>query len=223
MKKIIISISILSLCIPLFVSAQIDQRCWKEDECIEYRKANFVGDGMDPADGFYSAEKHQDAEIACKGKTDAAGEPVGFCLPAGQSVTGISFGGKNKFSNIVDFIQYIYRYGFIAGTIIAVAMVIMSGMFWIFSGGNTDGITKAKNKLSGAVIGLILLAISYTILNLINPYLVNLRVPSVWAVNRIGLAPAVCSQLKDLEKASLALAYTATQAASVSSTEQFKA
>ncbi|MFA7314906.1 MAG: hypothetical protein WC025_03195 [Candidatus Magasanikbacteria bacterium] len=207
-KKIFLILVFIFLFIPKPSLAILDQRCWLQDDCKKFREDFGSADAVD---GFYSASKHEDAKTACKtgpdGK-DFTGREIGFCLPAGQSVTGISFGGRTKFSNIGDFIKFIYQYAFIIGSVVAVMVIIVAGVMYIFSGGNSDTVGKAKKKIYGSITGLILMAVSFTILNTINPYLVNLRLPGIWAINTSGIAPVKCESLD--EGASLALAKLAT-------------
>ncbi len=177
--------------VPGVVHAQapepLDPRCFTQTECSAARAKmglTVTGDTVagvkteTQVQGFYTntSETHQ----ACKGKTDGAGVELGFCLPAGQAVTSVKFGGTTRFANIGVFIQYIYRYGIIFAGILAVIIIIVSGLQWTASGGNSSTIESAKNRITGALTGLILAAASYIILNTINPSTVNLRLPQVW-------------------------------------------
>lgn len=185
--------------LPSIAQAQVDQRCWIQSACVEYVSQNFgISKTEATNNNFYSAEKHKETEEACKGKTDPqSGEPLGFCLPAGKANTGISFGGVTSFANIGEFIQYIYRYGFIIGSIIAVLMVMIAGVMWIFSGGSQEVIGKARKRIANATIGLVLMALSYTILSVVNPYLVNFRLPDIWLINERGLAEQYCNDMSE--------------------------
>lgn len=194
-KKIFLILVLAFLLVPKTSFATLDQRCWVKDECNKFR-ADFGSE--ESVGGFYSAAEHEDARIACQTGSDGLDfvkRPIGFCLPAGQSVTSISFGGRTKFSNIGDFIKFIYQYAFIVGSVVAVMVIIVAGVMYIFSGGNSDTVSQAKKKISGAVIGLVLMALSFTILKTINPYLVELRLPSIWAINTAGIAPVKCESL----------------------------
>ncbi|MFA6427721.1 MAG: pilin [Candidatus Magasanikbacteria bacterium] len=198
-KKAIFSVIIAGvLFTPFFsVSAQVDQRCWTEQECINYRLPFVNNDEKIAIDGVYYASEHDDAKKACGGTEDTAGKKLGFCLPAGQTETSISFGGKTKFAHIGEFIVYVQRYGFMAATIIAVFMVVTAGAQWSLSAGNSETITKAKGRISNAIVGLVLLSFSYILLKLLNPYLVNLRLPQIWAINQLGLVPPYCDEMID--------------------------
>jgi len=190
---------IFFLLVPSVTFAQLDNRCFTESECIADRKLNGVA-GTPVTDsearaGFY---KEPDAISVCgkektvNGKTEA----LGFCLPVGQTVTAISFGGKSQFANIGSFIQYMYRYGILAASILAVVMIIVAGLQWTMSGGNTATIDSAKKRISGALVGLFLAVISYTILNTINPFLVNFRLPQVWMVRNVSFPISTCNQVE---------------------------
>lgn len=173
-----------------------DTRCWTEQKCKDAR-AGFVGGDQEQNEGFYWKKDAWEAcGYAASGGMTRYGTPekVGFCLPVGQSITKISFGGKRSFANIGDFIQYAYKYGMWLAGIIAVALIIISGVQWAASGGNSDMIGSAKNRIAGAISGLILLALSYTVLSTINPYLVQLRLPQAWLINTIGMSAPSCSE-----------------------------
>lgn len=181
---------------PINSSAQL---CWTKSECFERRQFLSLNDLTDTelSKGFV---QNKETLKACGGKTNAADKQIGFCLPAGGAETAVSFGGKNRFENFGEFIAFIYRYGTWAATIIAVFIVMIGGIQWMVSGGNSAMIDSAKKRIGGAIMGLILLALSYTILNTLNPYLVNFRLPNVWLVNELELAPPLCSQLRDDQK-----------------------
>ncbi len=193
MKKIII-LSLFLLLAPNIAQAQLDQRCWTQKKCIDQRKlVNINLSEEEIADGFYQGSE---AVKACGGRdgktTDAGGEEIGFCLPVTQTVTKISFGGRNRFDNIGVFIQYMYRYSITFAGVLAVVMLIIAGFTWMTSGGNPERITSAKKRIAGSLMGLFLAIMSYSILNLLNPALVNLRLPNTWMINTQGLAPPNC-------------------------------
>lgn len=179
------------------VHAQADQRCWTESECIAARKNAFPDMSNDEAKlGHYTEPE----AISVCGQTKTVGlttEKVGFCLPAGQTVTGITFGGQNRFGNIGDFIRFIYRYGILIAGILSVVMIIIAGLQWTTSGGNSATIDSAKNRISGALVGLILAVFSYSILYIVNPQLVNLRLPQIWMIKTQQITGNYCTDYKE--------------------------
>lgn len=188
-KKILLIILATLIFLPNASHAQLDPRCWTRSKCVEARQGD--------ESGFVS---NSESTRVC-GETnltaDANGEKetMGFCLPVGTIKTRVAFGGKTKFENIGDFIQNIYRYSIILAGFLAVIMIIVGGIQISTSGGSPERITSAKKRIGGAVAGLFLAVFSFVILNTINPYLVNLRLPQIWMINTVGLPPLYCSDV----------------------------
>lgn len=165
--------------------------CWHRSDCRAVRKQFFIGSVSEAEldKGFIT-----DASVApCRGGTGDA--EWGRCLPAGQTKTEISFGGKSEFSNIGEFIVLMYKYLLTIASIVAVVMIIIAGAQWVTSGGNSEAISSAKKRIGGAVIGLFIAYMSYFVLNTINPALVNLRLPQVWLIKPVALVPEFCADL----------------------------
>lgn len=198
MKRFLLAtLFVAGLVMPGLAHAQLDQKCWVKDDCIKQRKVitnNTIND-QEAAQGFVQTSE---TEAACGG-TKWDKKDVGFCLPAGQADTKISFGGQNRFENIGTFIQSMYRYIILTAGILAAAMLVVAGFQWAASGGSSDAISSAKNRIAGAISGLVILALSYVILNTVNPYLVNFRLPKIWLINGQGLAE-YCSALPESDK-----------------------
>ncbi len=201
--KNLLVFSIILFCfgifMPLSVDAVVDQRCWQKDAC----------ETMDPDTHFKGVFFGPTPETiaACGMDKDASGKAIGFCKVTGDAVTQVGFGmdggsGKRTFTHIGNFIQWMYRYGIMAAAILAMVMIVVSGLSWILSAGSPEKITQAKKRIGNALMGLFVAVMSYFILNTVNPYLVNLRLPQVWKLNTIGLVPAFCDEIKDGKKLS---------------------
>ena len=104
-----------------------------------------------------------------------------------------------------------YKYLVTIASIVAVVMIIVAGMQWVTSGGNSEAISSAKKRISGAIIGLFIAYMSYFVLNTINPALVNLRLPQVWLAKPIELMPEFCSDLPGARERKLAFAFVANK------------
>lgn len=193
-----------SLFLTASADAAIDQRCFAKTECIQQRMMLSLGTmtETEAKAGFLSEDSY--VKSVCGDKIDFGGtqEDVGFCSPVGSTVTKISFGGKNTFENIGTFIQAMYQYGIYIATILTVLVIIIGGLQWAMSGGNSSTIDSAKKRIGNAVMGLILAVLSFTILYTINPYLVNLRLPQTWMIKQIGLGAEHCSALPEGTKVS---------------------
>lgn len=162
--------------------------CWKAKDCDEARRK------------IYSAAKDGEGwvhELPCLGE-------LGRCLPIGYTSTSIAFGGQRSFANIGEYIRVVYSYSIRVVGILATVMIIIAGIQWVTSGGSSDKITSAKKRIGGALIGLFLVYLSYTILNTINPSLVSLRLPQAWMLRTMNLTPQFCSDFPVSTEFSLA-------------------
>ncbi len=74
-----------------------------------------------------------------------------------------------------EYLSAIYRYLVVFAGLLAVIIIIISGIQWSASGGNSGTIESAKNRIIGALTGLGLAVGSYIILYTINPELVAFR------------------------------------------------
>lgn len=168
--------------LPAFAQRKIDYRCFTLEECVAARQELGISDPAIAAEGFYTGP---DSVAACGTNARLPGgktTQLGFCLPAGQTTTQITFGGRDEFSNIGDFIQFIYRYGIAILGLAAVLVIVISGIQWTASGGNSGAIESAKKRIGRAIIGLCIALLSYTILAAVNPQLVSLRLPQIWLI-----------------------------------------
>lgn len=80
-----------------------------------------------------------------------------------DAVSNIGFGqeGLSNFFNRA--IELIYS---LAG-VIFVFMVVISALQWMMSGGDKEAVTNARNRLTFAIIGIALLALTFVILNVV--------------------------------------------------------
>ena len=76
---------------------------------------------------------------------------------------------------LAEYIRAVYQYAVAAASVLAIIMIIVAGLQWTISGGNTERITAAKKRISNALVGLSLAVGSFTILYTINPELVEFR------------------------------------------------
>lgn len=81
---------------------------------------------------------------------------------------------------IGNLIQFI----FIVAVILALGFLVFGGIKWLTSGGNKDNVETARGTIISAIIGLIIVFLSYAILNLVLTFLIgtgiaNLQIPSM--------------------------------------------
>jgi len=82
-----------------------------------------------------------------------------------------------------QFVYNIYQYALGLAGIIAFGVVVFGGVKYMISAGNPSGQTDAKDWIKAALMGVLLLAGAYFILNVINPQLTNLALPVLTPVN----------------------------------------
>ncbi|MFA5061767.1 MAG: pilin [Patescibacteria group bacterium] len=171
------------------VTPALNPICWKKAECDKARASFLVG--------LSGAEKQNAAEGFVKGDVPCVGgdgeDAWGKCLPAGVTYTQISIGGQGKYANLGVYLQTIYNYALGIASVLAVVMIIVAGVQWTTSGGNTEVISSSKKRIVGSVVGLFIAYMSFFILNTINPSLTALRLPQVWLIKPQSLMPEYCS------------------------------
>ncbi|MBU1036826.1 D-alanyl-D-alanine carboxypeptidase family protein [Patescibacteria group bacterium] len=104
-------------------------------------------------------------------------------LPPLKLKLNVSIPGLGEFSTgegveitnetLAKYIGGLYKFFIGIAGILAVFMIMFGGLQWLFSGGNAQKVSSAKETIFGAAIGLILAIGSFTILQIINPRLVS--------------------------------------------------
>jgi len=79
------------------------------------------------------------------------------------------------FPYLGEYITQVYQYAIVLAGILAMIVIILSGIQWIVSGGSSEIAGAAKKRIGGGIIGLLIAVGSYTLLYTINPELVSFR------------------------------------------------
>ncbi len=98
---------------------------------------------------------------------------------------------------LADYIKYVYKFTIGVTGLLAVFMITIGGIYWVFSGGNSGKIAQAKQYINGAISGLLLAIGSYSILYIINPQLVEIRPIQIPLVRKAVLPVCTDSGLKE--------------------------
>ncbi len=106
-------------------------------------------------------------------------------IPGTEFASVVNFEETTGTYYVARYVRAIYDYGISIGAILATVVLMAAGVIWLTSGGSQDKIGQAKNMISGSIIGLLLLFGSYTILNLVNPELVNFHVSDIPAIGKL--------------------------------------
>jgi hypothetical protein len=78
---------------------------------------------------------------------------------------------KGFFLDPGNLLNTILRIVLIIGVLLVFFFLIQGGLEWITSGGDKGAVEKARNKITNAVIGLVILVASYAILTLVLNFL----------------------------------------------------
>lgn len=89
-------------------------------------------------------------------------------LDFGDSVTYDSEGNQQA-NFLAKYIDALYRYLIVIAAVVAIVMVMVGGLQYILSRGNAEAVKKAKERITNAVIGLVLLFAAYDIAYLLDP------------------------------------------------------
>ena len=81
--------------------------------------------------------------------------------------------------NLNQLIAWFYYFIITISGIAAFGMIVWGGFIWLTSVGSPAKISDARDKISSAVTGLVLILASYLILQVVNPDLTTLRLPEL--------------------------------------------
>jgi|GEM_PF-6087498 len=85
------------------------------------------------------------------------------------------FFGYTPGESPASLVRYLFVAGLALGGLLALAMIVFAGIQYAASGANPGWQNDAKDRITQAILGLLLLLFSYLILGTINPSLVGLR------------------------------------------------
>lgn len=105
-----------------------------------------------------------------------------FSIPIAHAVTiSASIPGQatpaNAGSSPGAMVNNFYQFAIFIGGLLAFAVIVYAGVKYMASAGNPSGQSDAKEWIWSALLGLLLLAGAYMVLNVINPQLTNLTLP----------------------------------------------
>lgn len=163
------------------------QHCWTKTACEEKKGQYDEAPSECPDEG--------------KGKCYAPKPEVFLSVPIPR--LDKSGGEYTKAYGIADYIAFIFTWSIRVIGMLAVVMIMVAGFQWMTAAGNSATIGQAKTRMFNAVMGVILVAGSYLILNFINPALVNFKGIRVEMVPTIQQSTMWCEDLADELKQTL--------------------
>jgi len=131
-----------------------------------------------------------------------------------QQGTGVSISqtiGSNIFSNLLGrYIAAIYNWGLSIIGAIGVLMLMIAGVIWITSGGDTGKIANAKKMISGSLGGMALLIGAWFLLNTINPNLTKLPAIKMENITYQSVKDGCCTKIKNTSKTGMTVSANCT-------------
>lgn len=147
--------------------------CARVAGCSNYHQVQPLGQKL--KDARSNAEKIVETSINTQQVKPSLGVPIPGLTLGSITLSPKDAAGKRYISIpwIAQLIEAIYNYAIGIAGLIAVIMLMYGGFTWILSGGDPSRISSAKESIKSAVLGLVLVMSSYTILNFVNPSLVS--------------------------------------------------
>lgn len=109
-----------------------------------------------------------------------------FLLSAAHAVTismNIPGTSPNASSTPGAFVSNFYQFALMIGGVLAFGIIVYGGVRYMASAGNPSGQGDAKEWIQAALLGLLLLVGAYFILNVVNPQLTSLGLPTLPTVS----------------------------------------
>lgn len=90
------------------------------------------------------------------------------------------FGGYdlNEKQSLVDLIAWAYYFMISLSALFAFIKIVIGGFRYLTSGGNSAQMQEAKEDITYAIIGLVVIAVSFIVIQFINPDLLVIKLPS---------------------------------------------
>lgn len=88
---------------------------------------------------------------------------------------------------IAIYIKAIYNYFVMIGGLLAVIALMIGGVVWLVSAGNTSRISEAQSWIMGSVTGIVIILSSYVLLYQINPKLIELKFLNLESIEKLEL------------------------------------
>jgi hypothetical protein len=157
-----------------------------------------------PPGGMWTQEE-------CEAVTDQEGDKMGEWLPPTSGDTkgphcyvlqkpvklSVAVGGLTS-ANLAQYVSAAYRLAMGVAAVLAVIFIMIGGFRYMAAAGGGD-VSGAKDMIKNAVLGLVLTALSYTLLQTVNPDIVGLRLPRVQIVKPCNIEVSCAARGQDKE------------------------
>ncbi len=132
---------------------------------------------------------------------------MGKCrAPEADIGLSIPIGSVKSVKNVRSYIQTAFQYALTVVGIVAAIMLIWGGFKYVI-GSSAGDVSSSKKTMQGAIIGLILLYVSWTLLNALNPATLKFDTLDIYLTNKVLYdVPEFCVDYKPAPGKTLRLA-----------------
>lgn len=110
---------------------------------------------------------------------------VPMAVAAENTLIPNALNGPNN--DIVAVIRAIIRFILLLAFIIAFVMLLIGGIRWILAGGDEKSVEKARNTITAALIGLVVVLVSYALIRLVETFFgVQIISGNTFAIPQVG-------------------------------------
>lgn len=76
----------------------------------------------------------------------------------------------NQTGNIINVVQFVIRFILIVAFVLAFVMLLVGGIRWIMAGGDEKAVEKARNTITAALIGLVIVLIAFALIRIVETF-----------------------------------------------------
>ena len=73
-------------------------------------------------------------------------------------------------NNVLNIVQAVIRFILVLAFIVAFIMLLVGGVRWILAGGDEKAVSGARNTITAALIGLVIILVAYAIIRLVEVF-----------------------------------------------------
>lgn len=166
-------------------------KCWTEAECAGWSDKR----NGETVKATWGSEIPFDCTINKSGTAEmhyCYAEDVPYEL-------NIHIGDVTKVQNIQTYINVIYTWLLPAASLVAVVMMMIGGLQYVFSRGKSKYVEAAKTRITNAITGVVILMSIFVILNLIDPRLTSFESLNIPIIKEVAMLDpdASCERLRD--------------------------
>lgn len=103
--------------------------------------------------------------------------PVGAQPPPSDQVQVNAIALNFRIPTFADILTFLVRFFFVIAGLAALIMLLWGALAWVTSGGEKEGVEKARNKIVAAIVGILLVVVALSI---------------IWSMENIVFQKRVC-------------------------------